>query len=154
MNARMPAWIIALAASAFGRTGQEIVDAMDKVLMFDEGSIEISVVDRRGGTVRTTLEATALYRKDRGTLMEFTAPAREKGKRVLMVGTNMWMSVPGVSRPVRVSGKESFMGTSFSNNDLMDYAKGNDYTSTLVDSTDTSYTVEMRSASKTVSYPR
>jgi len=154
MNARLLAAVLALAAPALGRTGQEIVDAMDKVLMFDEGAIEVSIIDRRGGTVRTTFEATALYKKDCGTLMEFTAPAREKGKKVLMVGTNMWMAVPGVSRPVRVSGKESFMGTSFSNNDLMDYSKGNDYVSTVTDSTDTSFTVEMKSASRTVSYPR
>lgn len=146
--------VLLAARSSFALSGQQVIDAMDKVLMFEEGEIELSIVDRRSGAVRTTLETNVLYKKGRGTLMAFTAPAREKGKKVLMVAQNMWMSVPGVSRPVRVSGKDSFMGTSFSNNDMMDFSKSDDYECTIADSTDSSYTVEMKSASKTVSYPR
>ena len=37
------------------------------------------------------------------------------------------MASPSVSKPVRLSGKDSFMGTSFTNDDLMNFDKGDDY---------------------------
>jgi len=59
-------------------------------------------------------------------LMEITAPARDKGKKILMTGDNLWMYVPAVSKPVRLSKKDSFMGSSFSNEDLMNSSMADD----------------------------
>lgn len=147
--------IIAISMQVFSQDNpDEIVKRVDQVMMLEEGNIDMSIVDIKNGKIRTTMQVEVLYKKDKGTLMTFTSPAREKGKKILMVGTNMWMAVPGVSKAIRVSGKESFMGTSFSNNDLLDYDKENDYKSTITSQNDTFWILEMKATNPAVSYPR
>lgn len=47
------------------------------------------------------------------SLMKITAPARDKGKKILLNGDNLWMFMPDISRPIRLSAKENFMGSTF-----------------------------------------
>ena len=63
--------------------------------------------------------------------MEFTAPKRELGKKILLKDKNLWMYSPRISRPVRLSNRQKFMGSSFSNNDLMDISLEDDYNITV-----------------------
>ncbi len=146
--------VLAAAENVFAFTAQEIVKKMDDNLTFDEGIINLSIVDIKNGQVNKTLGVDVKYSKDKGTLMEFTKPAREKNKKILMVEDNMWMYVPGISKPIRLSGKDSFMGTSFSNRDLMDYDTSNDYDSTILETTEKLYKLELKATNKSVTYPK
>jgi outer membrane lipoprotein-sorting protein len=86
--------------------------------------------------------------------MEFLEPAREKGKKILLVKDNMWLFVPSVSKPLRLSAKDSFMGTSFSNRDLMDYDLKNDYKAKILQETEKYYKLELTATNKNVAYPK
>ncbi|MCX8093809.1 MAG: outer membrane lipoprotein-sorting protein [Candidatus Goldbacteria bacterium] len=60
-------------------------------------------------------------------LMEIVYPARDKGKKILLLDNNLWMYVPDVSRPIRLSRNQSFMGSTFSNEDVSDVTWEDDY---------------------------
>jgi outer membrane lipoprotein-sorting protein len=143
-----------LSYFAFSITAEEIIKAIDDNLTFDEGEINISIVDIKNKKINKTFSAKIKYKKDKGTLMEFTSPAREKNKKILLVKDNMWMFVPGVSKPIRLSGKDSFMGTSLSNRDLMDYDMSNDYKSKILEITEKEYKLELNATNKNVPYPK
>ncbi len=138
-----------IAASSFGsfasadEKGDAIIREMDARMNFDECRMEIRIEDYEGGALKRSLSAKAEYAKGAGTRIEFTAPAKDKGKRILMSGDSMWMSAPSVSKPVRLSGKDSFMGTSFTNDDVMNFDKSDDYDSTIAAEDDASWTVVM-----------
>jgi len=87
-------------------------------------------------------------------MIAFASPPREKGKRVLMIGDSMWMAVPGVSKPVRLSGKDAFMGTSFTNDDVMNFDKADDYSSSILGSGPAGWKLELAAKKKTLPYQR
>jgi outer membrane lipoprotein-sorting protein len=111
--------------------GDAIVAEMDRRMNFTECAMTVRIEDAKADGKRREMRAAVEYLKDVGTRMEFLEPARDKGKRILMSGNSMWMSSPAVSKPVRLSGKDAFMGTSFTNDDMMNLDKGDDYAASV-----------------------
>jgi outer membrane lipoprotein-sorting protein len=154
MMVSITALITVLSAPAFSQTAAEIVSRMDGAMNFPEGTMVLSFEDMKASGSGRKLEARVLYALDAGTLVEFVSPEREKGKRVLMIADSMWMGSPSVSRPVRLSGKDSFMGTSFTNDDMMNFTKSDDYDARLLSSSADGWTLELTARKKTLPYPR
>ncbi|MEA5126637.1 MAG: outer membrane lipoprotein-sorting protein [Proteiniphilum sp.] len=67
------------------------------------------------------------YRQGDKMRMEFTAPATEKGRRMLNDNTSLWMYLPRTSKIMKQPFKQSFMGSDASNTDLMRMSFRNDY---------------------------
>jgi hypothetical protein len=146
--------VLAAFSASADEKGGEIIREMDARMNFDECRMEIRIEDYDGGAMKRSLSAKAEYAKGVGTRIEFTAPAKDKGKRVLMSGDSMWMSAPSVSKPVRLSGKESFMGTSFTNDDVMNFDKSDDYESSVVAEDGSGWTVTMTARGPAQPYQR
>src|SRR4030066_1195868 len=49
----------------------------------------------------------------------FLAPASEKGRSTLRLGDNMWLYIPNVAKPVRITSIQSVVGGVFNNADIM-----------------------------------
>ena len=67
------------------------------------------------------------YRKGDKMRMEFTAPAVEKGRKMLNDNKSLWMFLPRTSKVLKLPFKQSFMGSDASNNDLMRMSYEKDY---------------------------
>jgi outer membrane lipoprotein-sorting protein len=54
----------------------------------------------------------------------FLAPASEKGRSTLRLGENMWLYIPNVGKPIRITSLQSVVGGVFNNSDILslDYA--------------------------------
>lgn len=141
-----------LSAQTFD--GNKIVSEMDRRLNFPECRMVIRIIDSKASGSTREMKADVEYLENVGTRLEFTEPAREKGKKILMAGSSMWMSVPSVSKPVRLSGKDSFMGTSFTNDDAMNMDKSDDYDSVIVASDEAGWDIVMTAKNESVPYPR
>jgi outer membrane lipoprotein-sorting protein len=63
--------------------------------------------------------------------IDFTEPAREKGRKILRVGDKMWMFLPDLGKPIVLSARQSFLGSTFSNADLLRTDLVVDYSATL-----------------------
>jgi hypothetical protein len=75
--------------------------------------IDINSHDRDGDT-HQTMNAIA---NATNTRVDYIAPEKIKGQRVLMVGRNMWFSRPGLQRPVPISPRQRLIGQA-SNGDI------------------------------------
>lgn len=49
----------------------------------------------------------------------FLSPASEKGRATLRVGDNMWLYIPNVGRPLRITSLQSVTGGIFNNSDIL-----------------------------------
>jgi len=96
----------------------------------------------------------ALVKKDKGSLLEFTYPAREKGRKFLLVEDNLWMYVPGMSQTIRLSPKDNFMGTDLSNKDMMQSHFAEDYKPVKYDSTEAGFLLYLEANNPTIPYKR
>jgi len=55
----------------------------------------------------------------------FLSPASEKGRSTLRLGDNMWIYIPNVGKPIRITSLQSVVGGVFNNADILrlDYAR-------------------------------
>ncbi|MCP4670398.1 MAG: outer membrane lipoprotein-sorting protein, partial [Desulfobacula sp.] len=49
----------------------------------------------------------------------FLSPASEKGRSTLRIGDNMWLYIPKVGKPIRITSLQSVTGGIFNNSDIM-----------------------------------
>jgi hypothetical protein len=49
----------------------------------------------------------------------FLSPASEKGRATLRLGDNMWLYIPNVGKPIRITSLQSVVGGVFNNADIM-----------------------------------
>jgi len=149
--------LIASGVSALGLFAQDadaIVREMDKRMNFAECRMRIRIEDTEAGGKTRSLSARVEYARGIGTRVEFTEPARDKGKRILMSGDSMWMASPSVSKPVRLSGKDSFMGTTFTNDDVMNLDKADDYESVIASEDSDGWDIVMTARKPGLPYSR
>lgn len=87
-------------------------------------------------------------------LMQITAPARDKGKKILLTDNNLWMYVPSVSRPIRMSKKDSFMGSSMSNEDMMNSTLSDDYDPEIIEEKGNQWLLQLKAKRPDVAYAK
>jgi len=59
-------------------------------------------------------------KKDRDKVaMLYLAPASDKGRATLRIGDNMWLYIPNVGKPIRITSMQSIVGGVFNNADIM-----------------------------------
>lgn len=85
-------------------------------------------------------------------LMEIVFPARDKGKKILLYDNNLWMYMPDVSRPIRLSRNQSFMGSTFSNEDVADSTWEDDYDPTITGEKGELILLSLKAKRKDVAY--
>ena len=59
-------------------------------------------------------------KKDKDKIVSlFLQPDSEKGRSTLRVGENMWLYLPDVGKPIRITSMQSVVGGVFNNSDIM-----------------------------------
>ena len=134
--------------------GSAITAKMDQRMNFDECRMLLTIEDRKASGTSRSLTARVEYRKEGGTRVEFLEPARDRGKKILMADSSMWMASPTVTKPVRLSGKDAFMGTAFTNDDMMNMDKSDDYETILASEDKDSWSLVMTAQKPSLPYPR
>jgi len=87
-------------------------------------------------------------------LMLFLEPATERGRTTLRLGDNMWLYIPSVSKPIRITSLQSVTGGVFNNADIMSLDYSVEY-SVTAQSKDGDHTVlDLKAKTKAVAYDR
>jgi outer membrane lipoprotein-sorting protein len=126
--------LLAPALPAQALDAQTILNGMEQVLAPDDYRmlVEMKTTTAKGDERLMSLEI--FYKRGTGSFMELLAPARSKGIRFLERDQGLWMHNPrsGGGRAVRLSPREAFQGTVFSNSDLSDAKFTADYDPALI----------------------
>lgn len=82
----------------------------------------------------------------------FLSPASDKGRTTLRQGENMWLYIPNVGKPIRITSLQSVTGGVFNNGDIMrvDYTEEYDV-ATLSEQGDT-YLLTLKAKNTSVAY--
>ncbi|MGE0465246.1 MAG: outer membrane lipoprotein-sorting protein [Steroidobacteraceae bacterium] len=84
----------------------------------------------------------------------FLEPASEKGRATLRLGDNMWLYIPNVGKPIRITSLQSVVGGVFNNADIMNLDYSTEYTvETLTEEPD-AYVLELKARTAAVAYDR
>lgn len=117
----------------WAQQGTDYLTLLDRLLYSEQSHIRMEIV--KNGKLLKSYEMD-FFRQGDKMRMEFMAPATEKGRRMLNDNTSLWMYLPRTSKVVKLPFKQSFMGSSASNADLMRMNFSNDYEVTGVEKGD------------------
>jgi outer membrane lipoprotein-sorting protein len=84
----------------------------------------------------------------------FLAPASEKGRSTLRLGENMWLYIPNVGKPIRITSLQSVIGGIFNNADILSLDYSAEYNVEKVEETGSEYLLSLKAKNKTVAYDR
>lgn len=84
----------------------------------------------------------------------FIAPASEKGRSTLRVGDNMWLYIPNVGKPVRITSLQSVVGGVFNNADILQLDYATEYNVEKVEERGGEYLLHLKAKTRSVAYDR
>lgn len=120
----LAAFLLAASSSAAGIDANELLRKIDRNL--EPASYEmyrkLINIEPNG-----TKKEFVLYSVKKGgdkVIALFLEPASDKGRSTLRLGDNMWLYIPNVGKPVRITSLQSVIGGVFNNADILrvDYA--------------------------------
>ena len=84
----------------------------------------------------------------------FIAPASENGRSTLRLGDNMWLYIPNVGKPIRITSLQSVVGGVFNNADILSLDYAAEYDVEKVEELGNEYLLFVKAKTKTVAYDR
>ena len=112
------ALILVCSASAHAADPAAIVARADAYRnALDNFAIDVELTSYRGTDPPATSRVRVYGKGPDRSVVEFLAPASDKGKRLLMLRDVMWIYLPSASRPIRISPLQRLMGDA-SNGDV------------------------------------
>lgn len=137
---------------------REIVARADAVRFPDESfQVDVNVESTSGGTALEPRVYRISSKGNENTIVQTLAPAIERGQNMLMRARELWIFMPSVSQPVRLSLSQRLTGQ-VANGDLARANFAGDYTPTLVGSETIDgvehHVLELVAARRGVTYPK
>ncbi len=84
----------------------------------------------------------------------FLSPASEKGRSTMRIGDNMWLYIPNVGRPIRITSLQSVTGGVFNNSDIMRVDYSAEYDCEKVEPSDDGHILYLKAKTNTVAYDK
>jgi len=157
------AWLLATLTAVTGAYADDVdvVALMERAdaIRFPRESFEtqVTVTNYSNGEAGDVREYKVMSRGNENTIVLTESPASERGQALLMRGRDLWIFVPTVSQPVRLSLSQRLTGQ-VANGDLARANFAGDYTATLagrevIDEQDT-WVLDLTAATRGVTYAK
>jgi outer membrane lipoprotein-sorting protein len=118
----------------------------------DSFSIDVELTSHEKGRTSTSRFRVHGKGTDR-SVVEFVAPATEKGKFLLMLRDAMWIYMPSASRPIRISPLQRLMGQA-SNGDVARTSFTVDYVAKSASEDGDAWLIELEAKDPSIAYKR
>jgi hypothetical protein len=143
-----------LALPAFAVDGARLLEQVDRNLSPEsyESYRKIINVEPDGRRKEFTYYTVKKGREKVAGL--FIAPASEKGRTTLRLGDNMWLYIPNVGKPVRITSLQSVVGGVFNNSDILSLDYAVEYNVEKVEEQGKEYLLHLKAKTRTVAYDR
>lgn len=145
---------ISLAAVAYAIDDAQLLARIDKNLSPESYESYRKIINiEPSGNKKEYTYYTAKKGKDKIVGL-FLSPASDKGRSTLRLGDNMWLYIPNVGKPVRITSLQSVVGGVFNNADILalDYAV--EYDVEKVEAAGSEHLLFLKAKTKAVAYDR
>jgi outer membrane lipoprotein-sorting protein len=114
-----------LPAAAAALDGQALLEQLDRNLEPESYEMTRKLINEEPGGRRKEYILYSVKKGRDKVAALFLAPAGDKGRTTLRQGDNMWLYIPSVGKPVRITSLQSVTGGVFNNADILrlDYAQ-------------------------------
>jgi len=142
-------------------TAAELLVAIDNNMNYDTRTAQIKMTVANGRRTKV-YEMKSQGRGSDQAAIEFLAPARDKGTKMLKKDSELWMYLPSIEKTQKISGhmlRQGMMGSDMSYEDLLDSTQlAEIYNATVIGTEEingrTCYQMEMIAISKETTYSK
>jgi hypothetical protein len=138
----------------FSLTADELLNKVDTARAPKRSESLIQMRNYLSEDREITYKLKVITERKKATYLEILEPAREAGRKFLLIGNDIWMYVPEVGKPLRLSARDKFLGSEFSNSDLMESSYEKNFKASSIDSTGNYYLLEIQGKSREAPYKR
>jgi len=140
------------AMTVFALDGNEILKQVDRNLNPESFEMYRKLINiEPDGTKKEFVMFSVKKGKDKIASV-FLSPASEKGRSTLRIGDNMWLYIPNVGKPIRITSLQSVTGGIFNNSDIMRVDYSTEYNCEKIETSDKGYTLYLKGRQKSVAY--
>jgi len=134
--------------------GNEILKKVDENLMpVSYESYRKLINEEPDGSKKEFIFFTVKKDKDKVAML-YISPASEKGRATLRLGDNMWLYIPNVGKPIRITSMQSVVGGVFNNSDIMRLDYSVEYDATILEQNESECILNLKAKTKTVAYDK
>ena len=134
--------------------GNEILKKVDENLMpVSFESYRKLINEEPDGSKKEFIFYTVKKGKDKVAML-YVSPASEKGRATLRLGDNMWLYIPNVGKPIRITSMQSVVGGVFNNADIMRLDYSVEYDATIFEQNTSEYILYLKAKTQTVAYDK
>jgi outer membrane lipoprotein-sorting protein len=145
---------VLLSAPAYAVDGNELLKKVDENLAPESYELYRKLINiEPDGKKKEFVLYTVKKGRDKIAAI-FISPASEKGRSTLRLGENMWLYIPNVGKPIRVTSLQSVVGGVFNNSDIMQLDYSQEYDVTNVEDQEKEYLLFLKAKTRTVAYDR
>jgi outer membrane lipoprotein-sorting protein len=153
---------VALAAALFvlgapvalALDGEEILRQVDRGLNPESYEMYRKLINIEPDGKRKEFVLFSVKKGRDAMIALFLDPPSEKGRATLRLGDNMWLYIPSVGKPLRVTSLQSVVGGIFNNADIMNLDYSVEYRVEKVIEEGAGYQLTLKARSNTVAYDR
>ena len=119
MRALLVLALLLLGSPAFALDGQQILQKVDRNLEPESYESYRKLIDIQPDGSRKEYVLWTVKKGADKVLALFLEPASDKGRVTLRLGENMWLYMPSVGKPIRITSLQSVTGSVFNNADIL-----------------------------------
>ena len=146
--------LLACASNAFAVEGAALLEKVDRQLAPASYELYRKLINIEPNGSR---KEYVLYTVKKGKEMVagvFLSPASEKSRSTLRLGENMWLYIPNVGKPVRITSLQSVIGGVFNNADILSLDYSDEYDVVGMEENEIEYVLDLKAKTKTVAYDK
>lgn len=134
--------------------GEELLQEVDRRLQPESYEMyrKLINVEPDGASKEFVLYTVKKGREKMAAL--FLDPPSEKGRATLRIGENMWLYIPNVGKPLRVTSMQSVVGGIFNNSDILRLDFSTEYQAEALKELDDFFTLTLKARSGAVAYDK
>ena len=146
--------ILFLAIPAAALDGNEILLQADRNLQPESYEMYRKLINiEPDGSKKEYVLFTVKKGQDKMVAL-FLSPASEKGRATLRLGENMWLYIPSVGKPLRITSLQSVVGGVFNNSDILRLDYSSEYDAVILEETEESYVLDCKAKTTSIAYDR
>jgi len=146
--------VLLVSAPAFAGDNDDILRQVDSRLQHESYEAYRKLINVEPDGSRKEFVLYTLKKGRDKVAALFLSPASEKGRATLRLGENMWLYIPNVGKPLRITSLQSVTGGVFNNSDILrlDYAE--EYDVAEVEKKEDSYHLRLKAKNAGIAYDR
>lgn len=144
---------VALPAAA-ALDGAQILQKVDRNLEPESYESYRKLIDIQPDGARKEYVLYTIKKGRDKVLALFVAPASDKGRVTLRLGDNMWLYIPDVGKPIRITSLQSVTGSIFNNADILRVDYTAEYGVDAAEEQQGAYLLSLKAKTGDVAYDR